>query len=89
MDETIWGTAALQNATSWFHCDDDGFATVVTVMAGMKYWVVARKNRKIPNFDFPGNLGSISAFGEDWEPSEACSEMFEHEGVLLTPGSVL
>ena len=40
-DEMIWGTAALKDAVSWQHIDDEGFGTVVTNMVGIKYWVLA------------------------------------------------
>jgi hypothetical protein len=89
-DELIWGTAALRHASSWSHIDDEGFGTVTTMHAGMKYWVVARPRRDAPDEERSiGHLGSIEAFDDPWHPSEASTEKFDYEGVLLDPGTVL
>lgn len=85
-DELIWGTSALKHATSWMHMDDEGFATVVTNMVGCKYWVLARPRRDAPK---SSSSSSIFHFGETLAPSEARRDIFEHEAVLLRPGSVL
>jgi len=79
-DELVWGTAATKHAVSWLHVDDDGFATVCSVKAGSKYWVVAhprdRDNR------------SHVRFGENWDPFFP-KEDYEMEGLVLEPGTVL
>lgn len=87
-DEMIWGTAALQNAVSWQHVDDEGFGTVVTNMVGSKYWVLARP-RSDRQDKSVGDMGSSMAFGKTLKPTTAYDDVFEHEGVLLEPGSVL
>jgi hypothetical protein len=87
--DMAWGTAALKNATSWVHMDDDGFATSVTVVAGSKYWVLMRQHRDLPAGDINGDMGSIKAFGNGWEPHGSCNDIYEQEGILLQPGSIL
>jgi hypothetical protein len=34
-------------------------------------------------------MGTVKAFGETLKPTSANGEIFEYEGVLLTPGTVL
>jgi hypothetical protein len=88
-EDTIWGTAALKHATSWQHIDDEGFATVVTNMVGAKYWVLARRRRDAPSTSYDGDMGSVHAFGPTLRPTSANCDIYEHEGVLLTPGTIL
>jgi hypothetical protein len=88
-DLTVWGTTALKHATSWFHVDDDGFGTVVTNMVGSKYWVLARKRRDAASGTIEGDMGTVEAFGKKLRPLSARSNIWEHEGLLLTPGTVL
>ena len=88
-DDTCWGTAALKHAVSWPHIDDEGFGTVVTAMVGAKYWVVARPRRDAGLSGLHGNMGTVKEFGDTLNPTSANAEMFEHEAVLLTPGTVL
>lgn len=89
-NELIWGTAALADAVSWQHVDDEGFGTTVTVMTGAKYWVLARQRRCGDGSRIlAGDMGSCTAFGETIEPVKASEDIFEHEGVLLRPGTVL
>lgn len=88
-DHTIWGTAALKHATSWPHIDDEGFGTVVTNMVGAKYWVLARRRRDAPSTSHDGDMGSVHAFGSTIDTTSARADMYEHEAVLLTPGTVL
>jgi hypothetical protein len=85
-NKMIWGTAALKHATSWQHIDSDGFATAVTNMVGLKYWVMARRRRDRSEL---GNMSSVTAFGDTIRSTSALGEIYEHEGVLLSPGSVL
>lgn len=88
-DDTSWGTAALKHAVSWPHIDDEGFGTVVTTMVGAKYWVVARPRRDAGSSRLHGNMGTGKAFGDTLKPTSANADIFEHEAVLLTPGTVL
>jgi hypothetical protein len=85
----IWGTTALKHATSWQHVDDEGFGTVVTNMVGCKYWVLGRRRRDAPMSEWDNQIRSGLPFGKNIRTVEACSDIWEHEGLLLTPGTVL
>jgi type IV secretory pathway TrbF-like protein len=95
-DELIWGTAATQHAVSWPHVDDEGFATMVSVQVGSKYWMVGR-HKVHPIFrqdDGIGNVDTINAFGvgikdRSWVPATSNTSQWDYEGILLTPGMVL
>lgn len=89
-DDLAWGTAGLKNASSGPHIGDEGFATVVTVRVGSKWWVVAEQKRKgAAAGEAVGDMGTVNSFGGTWAPHHARSDVLEHEGVLLTPGCVL
>jgi hypothetical protein len=88
-DDTTWRTAALKHAVSWPHIDDEGFGTVVTNVVGGKYWVVAKPRQDAPPGSLHGNMGTVKVFGDTLRPTSANGEIYEHEGVLLTPGTVL
>ena len=85
----LWGTAATKDSISWTHVDDHGMATVVTVAAGLKYWVLGVPRRKKGKQESGSDLGSIRAFGKGWSPSSACETLWDHEGILLRPGDTL
>jgi hypothetical protein len=99
-DSMIWGTASTRDATSWTHIDDHGMVTVVTVVAGLKYWVLAvpkrasdksksKKNTSKKMKDLNGDMGTIKAFGKGWSPSTACDSLWDHEAILLGPSDTL
>ena len=88
-DELVWGTAGMKHATTWQHVDDEGFGTVVTNMVGCKYWVLARRRRDSPVAEWHGDMSCTVSFRDTIRPIAACSDMWEHEGLLLTPGTVL
>ena len=99
-EDMVWATAALKHAMSWTHINDEGFATVATVDVGSKYWVVARPHQK-NQINGLGDMDTINAFGlpqssddnttnpQTWNPGRANTDLFDYEGVLLTPGTVL
>lgn len=92
-DEMVWGTAATQDAVSWIDVNDHGTGMVISVIVGWKYVVVAVPKRKRTKDNPIGDLGSIRGFGkpetENWSPTDACDELWDHEGVLLGPGDTL
>ena len=88
-DDTTWGTAALRDAVSWPHIDDEGFGTVVTTVVGAKYWVVGRRCRDAPSSGWHGSMGTVKVFSDIVEPTMPNGELYEHEAMLLTPGTVL
>lgn len=86
-DDLCWATAAHKYASSWPHVDDEGFSTSVEVQTGSKFWAVAVD--KPSRVGDAGDMATIEAYGKDWEAFTARSEVFDYEGVLLTPTSVL
>lgn len=97
LDDLVWATAAMDGATSWFHLDTHGFATIVEVVTGSKLWTIAHRHREIPEDDPTGDLSSMHAFGPDWEPTSSGRyrssadprPRFEFETIFLAPGMVL
>jgi len=90
-DDTLWATAATQNATTWTHIDDHGMATIIKIMAGFKYWVILRPKFDRTDLGLNGDMGSINAFASDsgWTPEGPCDTLWDHEAVLLGPGDML
>ena len=88
-DDMLWGTAATQDATTWSHIDDHGMATIVKIMTGRKYWVVMCPKQSACRPGSAGDMGSINAFPDTWDPAGACGDLWDHEGVLLEAGDTL
>jgi hypothetical protein len=92
-DEMVWGTATTQDAVSWIDLNAHGTGMAISVAVGCKYVVVAIPNRKQTPGNPIGDLGSIRGFGkpetESWSPTDACDDLWDHEGVLLGPGDTL
>jgi hypothetical protein len=90
-DAMLWATAGTEHATTWAHIDDHGLATVVKVMTGLKYWVIMYPKKERAKKDTKGDLCTRNAFGTSatWQPSSACGDLWDHEGVLLEAGDTL
>jgi hypothetical protein len=88
-NSTEWATTATRNATSWPHLDANGLGTQVDNVAGMKYWVLFNRRRDLPSNTSLGNMASIGGLPDEFEPWSAMSDSFEHEAVVLQPGSLL
>jgi hypothetical protein len=58
-------------------------------MTGRKYWVMMCPKRNQTSKNANGNMGSIHAYGDGWEPHSACDDLWDHEGVLLEAGDTL
>jgi hypothetical protein len=87
-DDTLWATAATENATTWSHIDDHGMGTIIQVMAGYKYWVILHPKRNQGSAVV--DMGSINAFNDKvWSTDNICDAFWEYEGVLLGPGDTL
>ena len=84
-DDLVWATAAMRNATSWIHIDAQGFATAIDNVTGTKYWVVCRQ--RYGQSGHAGDMSSMFWMGTT-QVDEAATQCFEHEGVILQPGSV-
>jgi hypothetical protein len=88
-DDLIWGATALAGATSWVRIGVNGLCTQVENVCGINYWVLLNRRRDRPANDPRGDMASIDAFPDDWVASSAGREIFEHEGIVLTSGSLL
>ena len=92
-DEMVWGTATMQDFSSWTDLNKDGTGMAISIVVGFKYVVVAVPKRKEKKGNAIGNMASIRGFGkprqESWPPSNICDTLWDHEGVLLGPGDTL
>jgi hypothetical protein len=86
-DKTTWGLAATKNATSWVHVDDDGFATMVSVETGSKYWALGRRRQAKDKASKSGDDMSVDTehdasgdLGGDMSTTHAYSDTFEPSG---------
>ena len=57
-----WSLIGGRGAISPFHVDSDGFGTVVTVLEGSKYWIVATR------FGLHDNICLVDSLGPHWSP---------------------
>jgi hypothetical protein len=81
-----WGIAGGKNALSWPHIDASGFATTVVVTTGSKYWILLKESNEDAK---RGNMGSPSAFENNWHPAEFQAGAYKYEAVHLTAGTTL
>lgn len=59
---TEWSLVGGKGAISPFHVDSEGLATVVVVLDGSKYWIVATK------FGEHEIISSVDSLGSNWDP---------------------
>jgi hypothetical protein len=57
-----WSLIGGKGAISPFHIDSDGFGTVVVVLSGSKYWIVATQ---VGEYE---NICSVDSLGPNWNP---------------------
>ena len=76
-----WNLAATKDAFHPWHIDSDGYGTFVNVMAGSKWWIVARPRSPL-NVDI---FNTTSAF----MPDDESVDKVDVEAILLQPGSEL
>ena len=82
-----WSLIGGRGAISPFHIDSDGFGTVVVVLEGSKYWIVATQ------FGEDGNICHVDSLGPSWNPyfindGDAINR-FHFEAVHLQKGDML
>lgn len=87
-DHLFWATAAMKNATSWTHIDANGLGTVVDGATGTKYWVMCRRRSGSTAPGLPGDMSSMFGLAST-EIDQSGVEYFEHEAVVIKPGTVL
>ena len=84
---TEWSLIGGKGAISPFHVDSEGFATVVAVLEGSKYWIVATR---IGEDD---NICSVDSLGPTWDPYLLNDgdnvNRFRFEAVHLSKGDML
>lgn len=86
IEDIRWGLAATTGAFHHWHVDSDGFGTFIDLIAGSKWWIVARPI---------GDLKHDWSTGTSWLKNKAFDldrdgkGMFDVEAILLQPGSRL
>lgn len=82
-----WSLVAGKGAISPFHVDSDGLGTVVTVLEGSKYWVLATR------LGDQETISSVDSLGPDWHPYQVNDgpniDRFRFEAVHLQKGDML
>lgn len=82
-----WGTGSTLGAVSWPHTDDMGFATVVWVQAGAKWWVLLRRKNEDRLSDEMGNVNTLG--NKKWDVHDIVEDEWEAEAVHLKSNSIL
>lgn len=77
-----WGLAATSHAHHLWHIDCNGFATVIKVKTGLKWWVVGRPKSS-------STFSSISCYLDNYELDSINDSKWDLEAILLLPGSTL
>jgi hypothetical protein len=89
-DVNIWGTATTQDTVTFFHEDDGGEGTSIKIMAGCKFWVIARPKRGKREPGSLGDMGSAFAFpAKSFDSETSNTDLWDYEGVLLLAGDTL
>lgn len=82
-----WSLIGGKGAISPFHVDSEGFGTVVVVLEGSKYWIVATPLRE------GDDISSVDSLGSDWDPYSINqgdnADRFRFEAVHLHKGDML
>jgi hypothetical protein len=68
--------------------DANGLASSIDGVAGIKYWVLGRCRPEFAGSGLPGDMTSMFALGTT-QIDESAVENFEHEAVIIKPGTVL
>lgn len=82
-----WSLIGGRGAISPFHIDSEGFGTVVVVLEGSKYWIMATKMGE------SDMISSVDSLGPTWTPyclnDGDNANRFRFEGVHLQKGDML
>lgn len=82
-----WSLIGGRGSISPFHVDSDGLGTVVVVLEGSKYWIVATRLGETDD------ICSIDSVGPAWDPYFVNDEdeinCFRFEAVCLQKGDML
>ena len=88
-DEEIVADVSLKHYTEWMSDMPMGFARAVVPQVGSVYYILAHRHRNISALGFQGDRGSSQCFSKNYMDGEAISDVFDYEGIVLTPGLVL
>ena len=84
---TEWSLIGGKGAISPFHINTEGLATVVVLLKGFKYWILATPIRE------DDNLCSAGSLGPNWDPYILNvgdnANLFHFEAVHLQKGDML
>lgn len=82
-----WSLVGGRGAISPFHIDADGLGTVLAVLDGSKYWIVATRLGE------DDRICSVDSLGPSWDPyfvnEGSNADRFHFEGVHLQKGDML
>jgi hypothetical protein len=82
-----WSLVGGKGAISPFHVDSEGLGTVVLVLEGSKYWVVATR------LGDDENISKVDSLGPEWHPYRLNDggniDHFRFEAVHLQRGDML
>ena len=81
--EMRWGIAATAGSYHTWHIDSDGFGTYINVVAGYKWWVLAKPKESKHHFD------EIDLYLKNYDAELTNDTKWDTEGILLLPGSLL
>ena len=82
-----WSLIGGRDAISPFHLDSEGLGTVVAVLEGSKYWIVATRMGE------SDKISSVDSLGPNWSPyflnEGNNADHFRFEAVHLQKGDIL
>jgi hypothetical protein len=82
-----WSLVGAKGAISPFHVDAEGLATVIVVLEGSKYWIVATRLGE------DEGISTVDSLGPHWHPYHVNDgdniEHFRFEAVHLQKGDML
>ena len=82
-----WSLVGSRGAVSPLHVDSEGLGTVVVVLEGSKYWIVATR------YGDEEMICSVGSLGPSWNPyfinTGDNADRFRFEGVHLQKGDML
>jgi hypothetical protein len=85
-EDTEWSLIGGKDAISPIHLDSEGCATLILVLEGSKYWIVATK------IDGKDDISSANSLGPDWDPYILNKEDlhgYQFEAVHLRKGDMM
>jgi len=90
LEDLTWGIAATTGSITMLHIDDSGLAVSITVMMGLKWWVVMRRRQDgLLDNDRSGDLFTTPNFPPNWTHFSVGEQFLKAEAVHLNPGDVL